>query len=48
MAVRHIPEGYSTATPYLIITGAAAAIDFYKKAFGANELLRFASPDGKI
>ena len=43
-----IPEGYHTATPYLIIGGAAAAIEFYKKAFGATELSRFPAPDGKI
>jgi PhnB protein len=43
-----IPEGYHTATPYLIIGGAANAIEFYKKAFGATELFRFPAPDGKI
>jgi len=43
-----IPEGYHTVTPYLIINGAAAAIDFYKKAFGAVEKFRFPMPDGKI
>ena len=43
-----IPEGYHTVTPYLIIDGAAAAIDFYKKAFGAKEVFRFPMPDGKI
>jgi len=43
-----IPEGYHTATPYLIIRGAAGAIEFYKKAFGATELFRFPAPDGKI
>jgi PhnB protein len=43
-----IPEGYHTATPYLIIGGAADAIEFYKKAFGATELFRFPAPDGKI
>jgi PhnB protein len=48
MAVKAIPDGYHTATPYLIIQGAAAALDFYKKAFGATELLRFPGPDGKI
>lgn len=40
MAVKPIPDGYHTVTPYLIIEGAAAAIDFYKKAFGAVEKLR--------
>lgn len=48
MAVKPIPEGYHTATPYLIIEGAADAIEFYKKAFGATELFRFPTPDGKI
>jgi PhnB protein len=48
MAVKPIPEGYHTATPYLIIEGAAEAIEFYKKAFGATELFRFPAPDGKI
>ncbi len=46
--VSFIPEGYHTATPYLIIKGAAAAIEFYAKAFGATEIFRMASPDGKI
>jgi PhnB protein len=48
MAVRHVPEGYSTVTPYLIIRGASDAIDFYKRAFGAIEIMRFAAPDGKV
>src|SRR5437868_5028240 len=48
MAVKPIPEGYHTATPYLIVKGAAAAIDFYKKAFGATELFRMAGPDGRV
>jgi PhnB protein len=48
MAVKPIPEGYHTATPYLIIEGAADAIEFYKKAFGATELFRFPAPEGKI
>ncbi len=43
-----IPEGYHTATPYLIIKGAASAIEFYKKAFGATELMRMADPSGRI
>ncbi len=43
-----IPEGYHTATPYLIIKGAADAIEFYKKAFGATEIMRFPAPGGKI
>ena len=48
MAPRPIPEGYHTATPYLIVKGAAEALEFYKKAFGARETMRFAAPDGKI
>ena len=48
MAVKPIPDGYHTATPYLIIEGAADAIDFYKQAFGAVELFRMPGPDGKI
>jgi PhnB protein len=47
-AVKPIPEGYHSVTPYLIINGAADAIEFYKKAFGATELLRMPYPDGKI
>ena len=48
MAVKPIPEGYHSVTPYLIINGAADAIEFYKQAFGATELFRFPAPDGKI
>ena len=48
MAVRPVPEGYSTVTPYLIVADAAKAIDFYTRAFGAQELMRFGDPDGKI
>ena len=48
MAVKAIPEGYHSVTPYLIINGAADAIEFYKQAFGATELFRFPAPDGKI
>lgn len=46
--VKPIPEGYTAITPYLIIRGAAAAIDFYKKAFGATEIMRMPQPDGRI
>ena len=45
---KHVPEGFHTATPYLIIKGAAGAMEFYKKAFGAVELERIADPDGKV
>ena len=48
MAVKPIPEGYHSVTPYLIIEGAGEAIEFYQKAFGAKELFRFPTPDGKI
>ena len=48
MAVKPIPDGYYTATPYLIVKGAASALDFYKQAFGAQELMRFPMPDGKV
>jgi PhnB protein len=45
--VKPIPEGYHSVTPYLIVDGASAAIDFYKKAFGATELFRM-EHGGKI
>ena len=48
MAVKSIPDGYHSVTPYLIINGATAAIEFYKEAFGATELFRFPAPGGKI
>ncbi len=43
-----IPEGMHTVTPHLICDGAAAAIDFYKQAFGAEELSRQDTPGGKL
>jgi PhnB protein len=46
--VKPIPDGYHAVTPYLIVDGAASAIEFYTKAFGAIELFRIAGPDGKI
>jgi PhnB protein len=46
--VRPIPEGYHSVTPYLICDGAAQAIEFYKKAFGAVEVARMAMPNGKL
>jgi PhnB protein len=46
--VRAIPEGHHTVTPYLIVGDAAGALAFYKKAFGAEELMRVAAPNGKI
>ncbi len=48
MAAKPIPDGYHTVTPYLIVKDASRAIEFYKKAFGAKELMRFADPSGKI
>jgi PhnB protein len=46
--VQAVPTGYAGVTPYLIIRDAARALDFYKKAFGATELMRFPAPGGKI
>lgn len=46
--VKAIPEGSEGATPYLSVKGAAAAIEFYKKAFGATEKMRMTGPDGRI
>lgn len=43
-----IPDGYHSVTPYLIVDGAAKALDFYKRAFDAVELVRMGGPDGKI
>ena len=48
MPVHHIPEGYHSVTPYLVIDGAAEALEFYKNAFGATELMRMPAPGGKI
>ena len=48
MAVKAIPDGYHSVTPYLIISGATGAIEYYKKAFGAAELMRIDAPGGKI
>jgi PhnB protein len=48
MAVKPIPEGYHSITPYLLVKGAAAALEFYGKAFGAKELFRFPMPGGQI
>ena len=48
MAVRPIPEGYHTLTPYLAVEDAARAIEFYKDAFGAEEIHRMPGPDGSI
>jgi len=46
--VRAIPEGFHSVTPVLNVAGAARAIEFYERAFGATEKFRMPSPDGKI
>ena len=46
--VSPIPEGYHTAAPYLVVRGAARAIEFYKNAFGATEVMRLRMPDGSL
>lgn len=48
MGVKPIPDGYHTATPYLVVHDARAAIGFYKSAFDATEHLLLAAPDGKV
>ncbi|HVK15820.1 MAG TPA: VOC family protein, partial [Fimbriiglobus sp.] len=48
MSVSHTPKGYHTATPYLVIKGAAAAIEFYKKVFSATEVMRMPGPEGMV
>jgi uncharacterized glyoxalase superfamily protein PhnB len=44
---KSIPEGFHTVTSHLVVRGAGQAIDFYKRAFGAEELMRMPGPDGK-
>lgn len=46
--VSPIPEGFHSVTPYLVIKGAAQAIDYYKNVFGATELVRMNGPDGTV
>lgn len=46
--VKPIPQGYRTVTPYLTVNDAARALDFYKRAFGAQEVMRMDGPGGKI
>jgi PhnB protein len=46
--VKPIPDGYHAITPYLSVKGAADAIEFYKRAFGATEVMRMAKPDGRV
>lgn len=48
MPTKPIPDGYHSVTPYLIIKGAAQALDFYQRAFGATELMRLAAPGGQV
>ena len=48
MAVKPIPDGYHTVTPYLIVQDAARALDFYTQAFGATELMRLPDPSGRM
>ncbi len=45
--VSPIPDGFRTVTPHMVVRDAAAAIDFYKKAFGAEEVMRMPGPDGQ-
>jgi uncharacterized glyoxalase superfamily protein PhnB len=47
-AAKSVPEGYRTVTPHLTIDNTAQAIEWYKKAFGAEEKARHLGPDGKI
>ena len=47
-AAKAIPEGYHSVTPYLILSGASDAIAYYKKALGAEEVLRMEDPGGKV
>jgi PhnB protein len=46
--VKPIPEGYHSVTPYLVVDGAAGAIEFYKKVFDATEVMRMPAPGGKV
>lgn len=46
--VQAIPEGMRSVTPHLVCDGAADAIEFYKKAFGATEVTRLPGPDGRL
>jgi PhnB protein len=48
MAAKPIPDGYQSVIPYLIVSGAAKALDYYQKAFGAKERMRLPMPDGRI
>ena len=48
MAVKPIPDGYPQVTPYLVVDGAAAAIEFYNSVLGTTERMRMPAPGGKI
>jgi PhnB protein len=48
MAVKPIPDGYHTVTPYIVASGASNLIEFMKRAFGAEELFRMTMPDGSV
>jgi PhnB protein len=48
MAAKRIPAGHNSVSPYLIVDGAERALDFYRKAFGAIELFRHKTPNGKV
>lgn len=48
MPVKAIPDGYTALTPYLVCKDAAKAIEFYTKAFGAEELMRMPGPNGRV
>jgi PhnB protein len=48
MPVKPIPDGYHSVTPYLVCRGAARAIDYYKKVFGAEELMRMPAPGDRV
>jgi PhnB protein len=48
MATKPIPEGYHTLSPYLAVDDAARALEYYAQAFGAQELMRMDTPEGKV
>jgi PhnB protein len=48
MPISYIPAGYHSIVPYITVRGAVEALEFYKQAFGATEIMRFTAPDGSI
>jgi PhnB protein len=46
--VKPIPDGYASVTPYLVVDGGVKALDFYKAAFGATEIMRMEQPNGRL